>query len=928
MLNKKMSLAVRSALGLAAVASAMSAGLALGQDTDVEEIEEVMVTGSRIARPDLEGASPVMVIDRATIVASGVTDIGSLIQRMPSASGSPLGTTTNNGGDGGVYVDLRGLGSIRTLSLVNGRRTVDGGDYQTIPGVMIERADILKDGASAVYGADAVAGVVNIITRSDFEGLEIEFQTSDSVDVPVGQDSISFIAGKTFDGGNFIFGAELIDQEGAFQGDYPWEHFQNAVYIYPDLSCLDGGLLNCYVGGSSRIPEGRIRTSEGDIFMNPDGQGLAAYDGRTFNYAPINYMQTPYKRLNLFAEGKFDINDSTKIYTEFRANQRSSAQELAPQPYNSPTDPSYNGGLSKDNYYWNNAYQAYLGSSEYAALLAEDPANALGADTPEVTDLRRRMLETPRRFEQEITQLQFTAGVTGETGYGDWTYDAFVNTGYRERLDTDYGQFFGTYLTNSMGPSADLDGDGSPECYGDINDPDTLIVGCVPTNFVGGTGTFTAEMLDYVGIVLTDTRHSEQLQWGFNFSGSVMELPAGTLQAAIGYEYRDEQSDFRPDGAKVKRQVTGNKGAGTEGQYDVSSFYGEALIPVFDNGTQNVMLETGFRSDDYSTFGSNTTYMAKINATLMEGLRLRATYSDVFRAPSIGELYAGNSDSFPTYNDPCNEANFANSPGCSQIAPQLDSQVQATVGGNANLLPEQGDSITAGIVYSTEISDITMNVVVDYWKITGQDVIDSLGVGYILDSCYVEQTAAACNLVTRRADYSVGNVLDAALNVAEFTADGVDFQWDMAMDLGNGELVADILWAHQLGNERIAFAGDDVDDLTGRFVGSSYAQDKISYKVGYSMNNWAVTYLGEYISSMDGNINYAAGTQPIDAELYHDLVGSYNIEPLDLRIAVGVTNLTDEAPPYIDYGSINGSTDPSTYRLAGRSYYVRLTKTF
>ena len=194
-MNKnKMTIAVKSVLGVAALSSAMAGGLAYAQD-DEAKIEEVLVTGSRIARTDLESASPVTVLTRETLVATGVTDIGSLIQRMPSASGSPIGTTTNNGGNGGVFVDLRGLGSIRTLSLVNGRRTVDGGDYQTIPGVMIDRAEILKDGASAVYGADAVAGVVNIITRSNFEGLEVEFQTSDSQDVPVGQDTISFIAG-------------------------------------------------------------------------------------------------------------------------------------------------------------------------------------------------------------------------------------------------------------------------------------------------------------------------------------------------------------------------------------------------------------------------------------------------------------------------------------------------------------------------------------------------------------------------------------------------------------------------------------------------------------------------------------------------------------------------------------------------------------
>ena len=917
-MNKnKMSIAVSGVIGAAVLAGSITS-YSFADDHNASEIEEIFVTGSRISRPDLEGASPVTVITREAMIETGVTDVGALIQRMPAAAGSPIGTTTNNGGNGAVYVNLRGLGVDRTLSLVNGYRTVDGGDYQTIPGVMIERVDILKDGASAVYGADAVAGVVNIITRSDFEGAEIEFQTSDSDNAPVEQTSISFIAGKGFDGGNFVVGAEYIDQEEAYQGDYPWVHFQNAIYIYPSVDCLEGGVLNCFVGGSSRIPEARIATADGDIFMNPDGQGIAPYDGRTFNYAPVNYMQTPFKRLNIFGEADFDINETTSLRSEFRANQRTSAQELAPMPYNSPTDPNYQGGLSADNYYWNNAYQAYI---------AANPDSGLSSETPAVTDLRRRMLETPRRFEQEITQIQFTTELTGETGYGDWGYTAYFNTGYRERLDTDYGQFFGSYLTLAMGPSADLDGDGTPECYTDINDPSTLVPGCVPVNFVGGPMTFTDEMLDYVGIVLTDTIHSEQQQYGFSFEGTVMELPAGDMKAAFGYEYREEEYNFRPDGAKVKRQVTGNKGAGTEGEYDVSSFYGEALIPLFDNGMQSVNLEAGFRSDDFSTFGSNTSIMAKIDATLMEGLRFRATYSDVFRAPGVYDLYAGAADSFPTYNDPCNATNFANSPGCAQIAPQLDSQVLATVGGNPGLQPEQGDTFTAGLVYSTVVNDIDMNVTLDYYQLNGSDVISSLGVDYILNACYVDLSQAACDLVTRRADYSVANVLDAALNVAEFMADGIDFQFDMSMDYLDGVITGDILWSHQLGNERVAFPGDAVDDLTGRYVGEMYAEDKISYKVAYMKDDWSISYLGEYISGVDSEILYAAGTQPIDSFLYHDIVGSYNVTDMGLRIAVGLTNITDEAPPYMDYG-FNGGTDPSTYRLAGQSYYMRLTKSF
>ena len=229
--NHKLRTAVRFALGIGVGAFAVSAApSAVAQDAATEEVlEEIRVTGSRIKRADLDSASPVTVIDREAIMAQGITDVGNIIQRMPSMSGTPVGTTTNNGNteEGTVQIDLRGMGVDRTVTLINGKRTVDGGDYTTIPAIMIERVEILKDGASAVYGADAVAGVVNIITRTDFEGVNIDLQTSEWQDTEnADQQAISLIAGKTFDGGNLIFGMEYIDQSEAFQRDVPWDYMQ------------------------------------------------------------------------------------------------------------------------------------------------------------------------------------------------------------------------------------------------------------------------------------------------------------------------------------------------------------------------------------------------------------------------------------------------------------------------------------------------------------------------------------------------------------------------------------------------------------------------------------------------------------------------------------------------------------------------------
>jgi outer membrane receptor protein involved in Fe transport len=339
--NSKLRTAVRLGLGIGA--GALAAGYAPGafaqdESSAGEALEEITVTGSRIKRADIDSASPVTVLDREDIMAQGITDVGNLIQRMPSMSGTPLGTTTNNGNDeeGVVQIDLRGMGIERTVSLVNGKRTVDGGDYTTIPSIMIERVEILKDGASAIYGADAVAGVVNIITRKDFEGVNIDVQNAAWFDTDNGeQTSIALIAGTTFDSGNFVFGAEYINQDEAFQRDTPWDFLQGSYYVYydTDQGC-ESSPTTCTFFGSSRIPESRIAfqipgSAINDIFMiETPGATMTEYDGRTYNYAPVNYMQTPYERLNYFGEGSFDVSSDIQFTAQFRGTQRESDQEL------------------------------------------------------------------------------------------------------------------------------------------------------------------------------------------------------------------------------------------------------------------------------------------------------------------------------------------------------------------------------------------------------------------------------------------------------------------------------------------------------------------------------------------------------------------------------------------------------------------------
>jgi iron complex outermembrane receptor protein len=1014
--NHRVQRAVHIALGVASGALlASNVPTAFAQDT----ISEVVVTGSRISRPDLDSASPVTIISYEQISAAGVTDIGDLIQSIPSMSGSPIGTTTNNGGNGSVQIDLRGMGVNRTVTLVNGKRTVDGGDYQTIPANMIERVEILKDGGASVYGADAVAGVVNIITRTDFDGLELTAQTADFQNMDSGmQNSVGLLGGKTFEGGHFTFGAEYVNQEQAYQSDAPWDFFQNSYYIYPEgcerqvaapyTGYPDGG---CYPVGSSRIPEGRLNSGQlaqrfysaasgggarlfdyfngvfnrvnglsngapeptfdplfavptfntPNILMNEDGSGLVPYDNRTYNYAPVNYIQTPYERTNVYLDGKFAVTDSVNFSGSIRGNFRQSAQELAPQPYDSASDPGYAGaytridpvtGLPLREFATVNAAGdpiiAYTADQTIGSVVAPTAYNGISPDNYynplgyPVLNARRRIQEQTRRFTQDIQQYQVNLGLDGSAGE-NLKWDVYYNFGQRSEVFHDFGQWSGPRLANALGPSADLNDDGTPECYGNINDPSTLIVGCVPANLFGGPLSMTQDQLDYLTVDLTDTVLTTQQEAQASLTGDWFDLPGGKLGWAVGFGYGNTDFEYQPDSAKQNDSVTGNTGAGTKGSLVSNSVFGEILAPLYDNGTQSLDMRASVRWDDYDAFDAETTYAFGVEFSVMKDLKLRATYGTVFRVPTINNLFGGIVDSFPTYTDPCIPTAAAPllAPGCAQVGIQTDIQLLAKVGGNPLLQPETGDTLTAGVVWSPQLGNGDLSVTVDYWQIAIQDGISSLGVQFILDDCYINQNSASCALVFRNPDYSIDHVNDGSLNVSDQGAKGVDTEARYAWDTSVGKFEAAVLWAHLLERTKTPFAGAPEEDLSGRYTdptaedGGAYAADKANFSFKWFWKDLLVGYTAEYISSLDADTfcNCGAGNRPdgsyiqkIDSQLYHDLFAQYQLE-MGTKIAVGITNLTDEDPPYIETG-FNATTDPSTYRMFGRGYYLRLSHKF
>jgi outer membrane receptor protein involved in Fe transport len=478
-----------------------------------------------------------------------------------------------------------------------------------------------------------------------------------------------------------------------------------------------------------------------------------------------------------------------------------------------------------------------------------------------------------------------------------------------------------------MGPSADLNGDGQPECYQDINDPNSVISGCVPFNFFGGPGSVTQEMIDYVAVNLVDTIRQELDSYGVDFTGSMFNLPGGEIGWAAGYQKREEIYRYSPDSGKQKDEVTGNTGTGTSGDYEVDSFYAELLLPVLDN----VEFSVGWRYEDFSTYGSEDVWKVGGRWDITDNLAVRGTWGEVFRSPTISDLFGGLVDSFPTFSDPCStdySADGSIAPGCAQEAVQLDSQVLAREGGNPGLKAETGETMTLGVVWTPTIGPVGIEATLDYWEVELEDGITSLGVNYILDDCYNGGNQSACDLVTRRADYTIAQILDAPINASELYSEGIDLGLDATWDLGNSQLSASVLWSHFLENYRKSFPDDTEFDLVGRYAGQAFAEDKANFQLSWEWNSLRVSWLGEYIGELDSPAYFFQDyDQKIDSQFYHDIIVDYNFDRTGTTISAGITNVSDEAPPYLDEG-FNAKTDPSTYRMFGQGYYIRIKQSF
>jgi len=933
MKRSTLSLAISGALGLSAFV-AMPGQLYAQPDADV--LEEVVVTGSRIRRTDLSGYNPVSVISRADIDNQSFVSIGDILQRSPFSAGQAVNTSVNNGGSGAVNFSLRGLGSARTLVLINGRRVVASGlgadatvDLNNIPSGMIERIEILKDGASAVYGSDAVAGVVNVITRKNYEGAEFNFVSGVSSENDGDQNTADFSFGSTTERANFVMSGYWTEQKPIWAGDRKYSEAEIWYHPYWDPTGQT-------TGGSSAVPWGNHRGSDGVRYTRGTEFGnWRPYSGATdpYNYAPANYTQTPNERWGLSAFGNYNLGDvgaltNIELTSEIMFTHRDSQRLIAPEPL---------------------APLAFFGvPAPYSPLnhynITQGPKNAQG-QTMVLNDWRRRMVETGGRDQQHETNThQFTVGLSGELG--SWFWDASAMYGENDASVTDRGYFQLERVGDAVGPTF-TDGAGKILCSTD-GTAAGVIDGCVPLNVFGQPGTataVTAEMLQYISgnyVSITqggnDTKSAQ-----FNVSGPLFQLPAGELGAAFGVEKRWVNGFSQPDSLQLLGVSTAGASLATAGGYDVQEAYAEFAIPLLD--TLEASLATRFSK--YNTFGNTTNSKLGLRWTVSDELTLRGTVSEAFRAPSIPELYLGISSTFPTVVDPCadNPTPFCVADGVPAGGYDDAGMIQlpSKVGGNVNLQPEEADILTLGAVYEPEwIQGLSLTL--DYWDIDVVNAISTTGPQLILDNC--QQTGLDCDKIDRWGPGSgaeVGGIIfinDLNANVGGVRSTGWDLSARYQMQPTSYGLFSfgyDLAYLTKYEKE---LANGSTLDHTGRFEDNqdgNFPEYRWNLTTNWSMGNWEAVYAVRYVGASRELLNKfysatdAAGNfteeRTIKEQVVHNAQASYNFEQFNTRFTLGVDNISDEQPPFA-YSGFNDNTDPRTYETRGRFYYGRVSVSF
>ncbi|GAA6137752.1 TonB-dependent receptor [Arenicella sp. 4NH20-0111] len=937
----------------------------LAQAEATQALEEVVVTGSRIRRNPLAEASPVINVDLEQLDQSGLTNIGQALQQLPitgSAVNSRFNVPGNSGfpqdgsgiGAGATQLALRNVNAKRTLVLVDGRRWVAGAsasgvpstvDLNTIPANMVERIEILQGGASAVYGSDAISGVVNIITNSKFEGLSFDAQIGQYLSEGDGEDKeFSVLWGGGNDRTHVVVSASYNEEGGVFTAD-------RAVSAFPVANTT-----SCDVSGtrcSSFTPQGRFILGPNfgfqDMTLNTgalnDGAGnvptfvagdpnggdfhsFSAADRFNYNGQEFNYLRTPNERINLYTHIEHQLSDTLDAFVKVSYTKRESDTRGAPEPLclgnECGTDITNNFFISRLN-----------------------PFNPFGVDLSVANGnlefFGRRPIESgPRLFSQEAETLFLSAGLEGEFELSDRTlyWDATLSYGDNQGEQSKQNSHNAANLQIALGDPA--------VC--------AATPGCVPFNFFGGqgpdgSGSFTQEMLDFVTYTQRDSSEQTLLDFAFNITGDLATLPAGSLGFAAGLEYRDQEGRFNADPIAERAETAGIPAGSTVGEFDVTEVYGELNIPLVAEASFAKLLEANIavRYSDYSTSGDESTYKAGLLWQVSDSVSVRSTLSTGFRAPGIGELFGGAAREDFTFTDPCSDylgqlgssnggrdsaqtqsvIDACRSLGVPEGLAQTNPQLSARSAGNSSLKAETSDSLTFGVVFSPDVewaSSLTFTA--DYYDLEIEDAVQGRSPGDLITACVNTGSPEFCNAVQRTSSGRISLVDNQLQNIGAIESSGYDLginyaSNDTSLGLFNARVNATLLdeYVERIPNPD---GSETVNDRTGTHTSETFERAfpelRLTSTLGWrsTSDRWNGSLTFRYVDEMETSNN-----ETLDSALFTDLQVSY-VPPIAddaLTVTLGFNNVFDEEPPVLNTSLVGVSL--VSHDIPGTVGYLR-----
>ena len=974
-----LSLAVAAAVGLSPISFAQENEDDAEADAK-EKLEEVVVVGSRIKRDGYSSSSPIEVISPELATVQGIADVGSLLQSATVASGSPQVTAAisangvTEGGIGASTISLRGLGANRTLVLLNGRRIGPAGvrgqvssfDLNLMPLVAVERIEILKDGASTIYGSDAIAGVVNVITRKD-EGASFDFYTSQPTRNGGEQSRLSLRWGNSSDRVSFSVMGDYIESKELKKGARQYFNCGQQYYFDPDTGARSDTIdprtgqpwcndllwghvwIYDYSGGIPRGAKAQFDRN-GDladyipgfdpaVMETPAGWFPVAYDEPSNGVTDADHPFQDGESLvpstevyTLYADAEIQLTDTLTMYTEALLSQRE----------------TYVNGYRQ---FWTYIYNEDF---DFNYFYGYEPAgSSLSTGWRGLQWLSPTPITDHADDSVEVTYARALVGFTGEINNYSWD------------LSAQYSRSSGDYFSDRIYNDSIQDGwfaNGS--CVGtqssvrgvDCIDPRWLDAGFL-------AGDLNAEERAF--LIGSEAGGTEYIQWSVegSISGSLFDLPAGEALGAVGFQYRRDEIEDVPGDITLAGNAWGSTGAGiTKGDDATKAIFGEIELPLLADlpGIQSLTMIASGRWTDVSSFGSDTTYKVGLNWEITPTVRVRASNGTSFRTPALFELYLADQTSFIGQRsiDPCigwGQALLAN-PGYQRIADNCAADgipdnfsgaaISATVvtgGGLGVLEAETSEAKTIGIVWQPEFANLSVSA--DYFDIKIEDQVSQLGARQILYQCYDSDffpNDPLCGQFDRDplTNNQITEVRDSYLNVAEQRNRGWDLAATWVYESDVGILTFETQHSFQI-EDKVALFADTEEDYNG-YIGNPKWTGRFSVSLdrGAWSGVWSANIIGSAenydLGDGDNLATIYSGTATerevrlvLDTErvMYHNASDAYQFDN-GLTARFGVSNVFDKTPPLLSRSSLvsrqGNSAFYSQYDWEGRSYFFNV----